>query len=1352
MSLEGLQAVLSKEEIVATQRAEDLLDRPAQVDEAYRRHVRTYVPLGREADGSENGQSVIGFERRVVKEVLAGGALRGYITGEYGYGKTSTALYLWDRARSENLLVVPPFELTKLSDLIVSTFGWIRYEVGRTRPALLNEAEPLYRSLMERSAETLAQRYEMDLAAAHRLAKGRPDVLELTANDYITFLEGMTHLSHQAGFGGLLVLADELQQYIEPEIRAGASDPISPLFDVVSAILTRRGHLNFGLVMVIPPKELALLRDQRGDLVHRALQVSLDLSVIYDGGFPSRLWHRLASEFGFGDHEDRIISEECLLALGQICTRSDLSDGPRTVVNAFRRATQRYIEAGHPSDCAYTPYDLVEDLMSGEIRYDSSKKIPQVVGRALSHTLVRGHPDRERAVIWAAAFPNEGMPRALQEQLGLSNAYDDLAQSALGDLVISVGDIRNRGFTLRGLDQVAISTNWLATTIREFWRTYYETTDTTRVGAIDGFLQLLTTRVFPSNQWNVVDRVKGGLTSNWGVVLEGSFASLARRFPERRVHVRLLWEDEPIKDASALAEVVLQIRLQSHLDWPEEKRRQHAEPVRLNAANRQIDLVLNLMQRHEGSMSTLLEQQVAPIISPFKLTPLLLLTLHSVLDQKRNQNLIPKADDQDIQYGFQPELLDHAFRCLFNPTVGGPLEASEERIVEIALTRVLEEAYPEYDTLMRVGNWASSLLKYQNALKHLETAHERQGQIVYEGSKDEIAELFVLSATGLDTFISNFPSLIEVAQDFPTRREADQGRKAAVRFKLHPLEQTVRAWLAHEQDTDTVQAGGQAFQVRRLAANDVYHRAAARGYRDKEIDAVLGLMQERGMVERDPRRGIVREAVTQAPSVDELAQELTAWRADIAALATAFSDSDQLRVWREEADRAEGFIEAQLRRKADDEQLIRTRKSVRKYRDQLAAFAREKHRLLVKEAAKLANRVPVPDRGQQERLEAVVQGAVTYVQQVNDLRSRLRQEYATFLGQCDTARREIQLTGDAFAVEGLPLASLARLAMDLKAQEVRSQTLEARRGEMAARFSDFAKWCGLVERGSELVEEIQTMGDLVQEHRDRFQALVQEINGHLSRNKLSALPDTPTYELRLNEIAEAVRRVRTEATTRFAAIQERYQQALVSGLGHPRDRLWSPHRYNPVAPDDSHRRLVADVQAALRESWNRLASAIRRDQDSVRSTGASSLLVALPLEQRETLSKDAQELQQLLEGLAADLQRTTQPIADASVIEDSPEAGDGRFHRLVKSLAQVKDTLGRLHVRVEALSRALQALELTDHEDHLLKAIPESSSSMEVAQLRQLARNLSEEPFWSALRGLHGKRRLRIIVEPVSKE
>lgn len=1349
MSLEGLQAILNKEEIVATQRANDLLDRPEFVDETYKRHVRTYIPLGRQVDEGDKGQTVIAFERRVIREVCQAGALRGYITAEFGHGKTSTALYLWDRARAENLLAVPPFQLNKLPDLIMACFGWVRYEVGRTRPNMVDNAQSLYVSLMERSAESLAKRYDIDLAAAQRMAQDRPDILELTPADYIRFFEEMTRLAQQAGFDGLLLLADEVQQYIEPEIKSGIKDPISPLFDVISAILTRRNHLNFGLVLVIPPKELGLLRVQRGDLVHRILQVSLDLAAVYDREFPQRLWYRLAKEFDFEEHRDRIINKECLGALGQISARNDLSDGPRTVVNAFRRASRRYIELGHPQDEPYTPYHLIEDFIKGNIEYDSPKKIPSVVSQALTHSLVKGHPERERAVKWAAAFPNEGVPRLLQERLGLADAFDDLAQSALGDLVISVGDVRDRGFTLRGLDQVVVSTEWLPVTIREFWRTYYETADTTRQRATDAFFSLLIKKVFPDNQWTIVERIPVGLTRNAGLVLEGSFNSFARRFPERTVHVRVLWEDEAVKDAAPLGEVVIEIRLQRYLDWPEEKRRHHAEPIQINYEGCQIEMTLNLMHREESAISPQLERIVGPIVSPYKITPLLLLTLYQVIEEKREKNLIPKADDQQIQFGFQPDLQDNVFRELFNAAVGTQVGAAEERIIEIALLQLLEAMHPDYDTLIRVSNWASSLQKYTNALKHLETAHERQGQIVYEGTKEDVAGLFTLSNTGLDTFINNFPSLIEVTRNFPTRRETEQGIKGAVRFKLHALEQRVKDWLQEAPDTEKVKVAGQTYEIHRILSNEVYRRAAEQGYREKEVDAILDLMEERGLIEKDPRRGVLREAITQAPSVDELAADIEGWQEDIAILRNAFPQSNQLRQWQEEAEKAHKFVEERLRAKPDDEQLIRLRRSVQAYRRQLIAFANERHRLLEQEASKLLNRLPMPDRRQGERLEASVQGSVDYVQQVNDLRVRVLRQYTSLAGELERLQRAVHSTQTSLKAEELSLQSLAHMAADLKTHEHQTEELKTQRDEFASRFNDFAAWTNLVGRGSELLAEIQTLGELVREQRDHFQELSREINGYLSANKLDALPHAPTYEMRLNEIAEAVRQLRAEANNRFNTLQERYQRALVDGLGFPRDRLWRPHTYNPVAPDDSYMRLTSEVQSTLRTVCEQLNRVITREQEAIRSTLQSPLMTALPSDERNALTKRGKELDEMLTALIEQLTVACKRIENTDGINDFPVEGEGQFHQLLQGLGRVRDRVTEIHPRAESLSKVLQDLELTGPEEQLIKKLPTEGDATEVSELRQVATRLSEDDFWAALRGLHAKRRLRITVEPV---
>ena len=1343
MNLEGLQAILDKEEIVATQRAEDLLTRPEIVDRVYQGHVRTYIPLSRQASGNENGQSVKDFERRVIREVKQAGAIRGYITAEYGHGKTSTALYLWQQARDENILAVPPFQLNKLTDFIRATYGWVRYEINRTRPqsTSVQEAEKLYDSLINRGAESIAKQYNMSLADAKRMAREKPEVLELTPADYIRFFEEMTRLAEDAGFEGLLVLADELQQYIDPEIKQGIKDPISPFFDIVSAILTRRNQLRFGLIVVIPPKELGQLRDGRGDLIHRALQASLDLRTVYNQEFPQRLWERLAKEFNFQEHQSRIISAECLMALGQIGARGDLSDGPRTVVNTLRRATRRYLDLGQPTDSPYTPESLVNDLLQGNIQYDSSKRIAQVTSRVLAHSLVKGQPERERAVKWAAAFPNEGVTMSLQEAHRLATVFDDLAQSGgLGDLIISVGDVRNKGFTLRDLQEAPIKTDWLSMMLREYGRNYFETAASTEDRALKGFISLLKTKVFPTNQWTITKEITSRLTQNTGIVFEGSFTSASRKFPERTVHVRILWEDESIKDAHIEGEALIEIRLRRYLDRKESERRYQADPMEIDYDGRQLYFTLNLMSRSIDP-SPNLEEQISAYISPFKLTPLLLLALHQALDEERDRNAIPKADDQFIKYNFQTDLMEHAFRELFNETVGMPVESAQERIIEIGLNNLFSVAYPDYETLIVVSSWAASLKKYHNALALLETNHERQGQIVVEGTKDDIAKLFTLANPGLDSFARNFPFLIADVSKLPGKG------LGSVRFTLHPLEKAVRNWLQESSQKEQAQAAGKTYDLHRLPNHQIYDRAKDLGYLDKEIDAILELMETRGLVERDLKRGYVREAVTQAPSVDELEADIQEWLAEINTLREAFPHDQLLANSAEHAEKAKKAT-AELRHKPNEGLLINSRRRVQHERQLLSTLAEDKHKALLKDTANLLHRLPVGEPRLKANLEKPLLTNVGYGEQVDDLRSRLFRQYTKLETDFSQLQQQIQATQATLKKETLELVTLAKLASEIHAYEPSLARLKENYDEFQSAYRQYAEWVKLVTDGSTLREEIQQLGDLVSEENHEFDQLTNEIRGQLSAGKLDALPYAPTFSVRLNDLIEKVRQIRSHATNRFTTLQERYRQALISQLSYPPSHLWNPHQYNPVAPQSSYDKLRDDVQETLREKvCQKLQEQLEYEQKTVDGTLQSPLLSTLLLADQEQLREHGDELNKRLQSLRTQLDDTIRQVGDKAAINDFPEDDNGRFQALLHTLRGIYETLRDISQQTKRLSAHLTSLELTTDEKTVHQAL--MNEPKDVASLRQQTSKLNEDAFWNALKGLNAKRRVNILVSPV---
>ncbi|MCX9076369.1 MAG: hypothetical protein OIN84_00185, partial [Candidatus Methanoperedens sp.] len=478
MSLEGLQAILDKKEVVPTVSADDLKHRPAQVEAGYLYHVRTYLPINRAGEGGEGQLSVEEFEKRLIRQVKEGKVPRGYITAGYGYGKTTTALYLWQRAQESNLVIVPPFTLSQLPDLLDAVYGWLRHKLAGSRPNLIESLDRLYETTVNRSLEQIASERNLPIEQVQSLWQDGLLLIDLQAAHYIKFFEAATQIALEAGFDGLVVMPDEIQQYFRVKQKEGG-DPIAPFFNIIQLLNTRASTTSdwrFGFVMIITLEELAQIRDtyRRTDLLHRMKDLQIDLTSLYDRNFAPNLWELMAQRFDFTGERDRITDEETLLALGEITARTDISDGPRTAINVFRRMVSRYVEAkGQASP--YTPMDLITDFLDEQaIAFAGNDKIRNAVRRALSDDRVRHDIDRYApAIKLAAAFPTEGVPLTIQRSYGHDSALAELMQKAIGDIVRS-GSIEHGAIALIGLSQEKERTSWLPATVREFRLGYNE--------------------------------------------------------------------------------------------------------------------------------------------------------------------------------------------------------------------------------------------------------------------------------------------------------------------------------------------------------------------------------------------------------------------------------------------------------------------------------------------------------------------------------------------------------------------------------------------------------------------------------------------------------------------------------------------------------------------------------------------------------------------------------------------------------------------------------------------------------------------------------------------------------------
>src|SRR5260370_108396 len=342
--LEHLEVILEKKPVVGRWAAQDLLERPELVRKNYLEHARSFVILGKlNAVSDEDQLTTADYEKRLIKLVKEKGAAKGYITAEYGYGKTSTAIFIWQRCEQAEILAVPPFQIQKLDHLISATYGWVRFKLGDSYPQLVAKADAMYQRYVDRSIESEGSDDRVR-QVLHRLHDEGRYNLGLRELDYINFFEEMTALAQQAHYNGLVVIADELQQYLETNKSNG--DPLASLFNIIQVLITRKDQLPFGLLFSVATKDLGFMNDHRSDLVQRLKsdRLALDLSTIYNQTFARDLWNQLARELQFESLKDKIVLPETLEASGQISARSDLANGPRTVVDVFKLMSRRYKE------------------------------------------------------------------------------------------------------------------------------------------------------------------------------------------------------------------------------------------------------------------------------------------------------------------------------------------------------------------------------------------------------------------------------------------------------------------------------------------------------------------------------------------------------------------------------------------------------------------------------------------------------------------------------------------------------------------------------------------------------------------------------------------------------------------------------------------------------------------------------------------------------------------------------------------------------------------------------------------------------------------------------------------------
>jgi len=1349
MGIEGLDYILNKQEIVPTVSARDLLERSERVEDDYRRHVRTYVPINRAAEGQEGTLSVEDFERRVISEVKNAKAPRGYLTAEYGYGKTSTALYLWQRAEESNLLTVPPFQLLYLPDLVTAIYGWVRYRLSIHSPLLISELDKLYEETSNRSLEKEAEKRGISVVALEDLEREGRLILELQPVDYINYFEQVTDIVLRAGYEGLLVLADEVQQYIEPRVKS-SKEPITPLFNLIQMLLTRENHLKFGLILIIGLKEVGLIRELRNDLLHRMRRLSLDLTNVYDFEFASRLWRLLSKEFKFENVASEIVMPEALEALGEIASRTDLSDGPRTVINTFRRMVERFKTYG-VSVPPYNPIDLVDDLLAGNIQFAGNNQIQNVTRNALQSDIVRSDPVKyEPAIKAAAAYPASGVPYRTQRTLGVDEALAELMRLAIGEIVLNVGSPENRGVTLFGLHVGVQKTDWLSSTIRDFRRSYGEHHDVTQRRAMQAFSTIVKEIIFKG--WTVVEEHPSNYTSNFSIILQGSFQSFAAKYPRRQVHVRILWEDEERKDATVNGDVAVEYRLSLHTELEDDpdQRRSFAQPLITDPENHTACVHINLMYvRPEGVPPAILNQ-LEGIWSPYDLSPLVLMNIYQMLEEKRADNAIPPQEDQFIARGFQPEMMHNIVRDLFNQEIGAPYGGiSQGRITEVAVEKLLDELYADtYQTIIAQSNWRSWLTKYSNAVAQLENLYQKRGEIEVESTKEEIARLLASTNTGLDAFLKTFGSFLKIESEWRG------GSAGSVRFMLHPLEAQIVQWLRSSQKSQRVDIGGKTFEVRVLNVSDIYAAAREQGYLNEEIEVLLNLLERRELLEFHQKH-LIREIPSQNVDLDNVAIQIREFTEEVYALLGGFPDSQQLLQLQSDAERWQKALENERQSGTPDPQRVhRLSRNIQLRQNELRQFAQDRQSEVQQRISMLRRNLRPINSQHLTHLGNLVEGSVSYVEQVNLLRTHLRNHANRIKAEVERVHASIQSLENTIAEEDLTYEALARCANTTLQLGQDLDIVNTKVGEFETMYRHLLDWQRLVNDGSQLLNEMQQMGHLTSSHQAEFEGLAQRIKEDVSTkgNKLDALPNHSVFAAPLGKLTQDVRAIRREAEDLFVRLQNRYSQLLTGKGPFTREQMGRPFEYNISNPDESYRLLHERVQNLLRNLHAQLTRVIRDRQQDVRNILGTPFFGYLPEDDRNRIEQEGDELIRLADDELSRLSSLETRVEDITVIRDLPEDGTGQFQALLNDLLRIFESSRELKEGSNRLSQWLTDIRLTPEEEELLSQLRSENVDTAVPLLDWLnSSGFSTEEFWGSLRTLYEKHRIRVLVTRVRR-
>jgi len=1115
-----LEQLNSIQAIVDTVNPSQIENEPQEVARVYNLYASSYNPI----------EPVKTLKDHLVEEIGKGKPVTGYLSADYGYGKTATLIYLWQQCQDHKIIAVPPFKFKELGDLMVATYGWIKTCL---QPEFIPQIEVLYRKYGLKSQQNIAA----EIALKYKLSEDKAlkiiqqlNTDTTNTDNVLNFWQETVSILRQAGFAGLAIFADESQEFLRTE--EGASVRIQILSDLVKG-MRALGSTPVALILSMPttPTESAI-EEQAGDIIHRMKEqkVSLRLAGAYSSEFPGKLWNYLCTNFLEDKAQQNHLAHPATIeSLGQLCDRQNFSNGPRTVIEVFKRIVHFAQNNQHP----YTPLDLIQDYLEGQVQLYGTEqhKISNTIKTLEPLISFPKHPKGREVIKLLAGFPS-GLSENVAKQFHLLKELKKLAEddNFYGLHIIQPTE---RTFALVALLQTSIPTvvDKILNRFRQQW--FGEWNDTQK--------EEMATTIFKSEIISLLFPVsRTGQKANWswrykgewkqdrfGVfnLLDGAPERYNADFPKRSLVISVGSKESGLMRFQSPEE--------THLDWRfyfsyERKATVVPQVLTAIAGTNQVDFHLQLGRSFEGEYPTSFGL-LRKVMASEQCSVCTLLSLsHYIQDWLSKNPEVSKADRSRLEHHRQ-ECHQYAMRLLFpaiSPQtweIGGlkGVNGSDSKLIESVFYQKCKALFTNYKSFYNSLN--PTLRKYKLLLEKIPLS-VRKGRQLYQVSKEEFEKLFEMGSSSLPSVLAVFKQHgLMSGEKIAKRKEGN----SQVKFTEHPLESFIKEKLQSQGRTQTVETTWGHQDVKALEYSKLWKAVKLLGYLEDEFQEALEWLQRRRYIEWARSTDVIREASLELEP-DELNAQLKELRVRVSSLLETF-DETILHEINEKINEEEKIIDANHESEVALDQVHR---NIQAQRELLENFCIERRSTLQKELRGIKLRL------EKFTLDLNASKISQMIESDSGLESCLNDYRIILERQVNQLDKDCQSLASSLKVNEIDILALHHQLKHCQQFLLTYETTKLRLEELV---DGLEKWRIILNRAQMLRENLNKDPVRLMRYDDDF---VDRVVTHFSNNQLESFRQYDLLQQPLVELEEEINGEQRSRRETFDQLLIRYEDLL----------------------------------------------------------------------------------------------------------------------------------------------------------------------------------------------------------------